>query len=117
MAVVDIPSSLDLHSYSVNGVGVILPEEEFTRSYPAEGEYVGGVDYGYCFAKTYTLEEDQKEHFIQAARSYVEQVNPLMGFVAKETLEQEFCRHGDGNPHHRNISQRRNCPDRHFEFY
>ncbi len=91
MAVVEIPSSLDLHSYSVNGVGVILPEEEFTRSYPAEGEYVGGVDYGYCFAKTYTLEEDQKEHFIQAARSYVEQVNPLMGFVAKETLEQEFA--------------------------
>ena len=34
MAVVEIPSSLDLHSYSVNGVGVILPEEEFTRSYP-----------------------------------------------------------------------------------
>ena len=91
MAVVDIPSSLDLHSYSVNGVGVILPEEEFTRSYPAEGEYVGGEDYGYCFAKTYTLEEEQKEHFIQAARSYVEQVNPLMGFVAKETLEQEFA--------------------------
>lgn len=91
MAIVEIPSSLDLHSYSVNGVGVILPEEEFTRSYPAEGEYVGGVDYGYCFAKTYTLEEDQKEHFIQAARSYVEQVNPLMGFVAKETLEQEFA--------------------------
>ena len=91
MAVVDIPSSLDLHSYSVNGVGVILSEEEFTRSYPAEGEYVGGEDYGYCFAKTYTLEEEQKEHFIQAARSYVEQVNPLMGFVAKETLEQEFA--------------------------
>ena len=90
MAIVEIPSSLDLHSYSVNGVGMVLPESEFTESYPADGEYVGGEDYGYCFAKTYTLKDGYEDAFVRAAESYVNNENPNMGYVDRRTLEQEF---------------------------
>lgn len=90
MAIVDIPTSMDLHSYSVNGVGMVLPKSELTKSYGDEGEYTAGEDYGYRFAKTYTVEEDALDAFIQAAESYVEGQNPYMGYISKETLEQEF---------------------------
>lgn len=90
MAIVDIPTSMDQHGYSVNGLGVVLPESEFTRAYPKDGEYVGGEEYGYRFAKTYTLEEGYEDGFIQAAESYVENVNPIMGYVDRASLEQEF---------------------------
>lgn len=89
MAIVEIPTSMDLHSYSVNGVGMVLPKSDFTKSY-GPGGYTEGETYGYCFAKAYVLEEGSLDGFTAAAERYVEETNPYMGYLTKDSLLEEF---------------------------
>lgn len=89
MAIVDIPTSMDLHSYSVNGVGMVLPKSDFTKSY-GPGGYTDGETYGYPFAKSYVLEDGSLDRFTAAAERYVEENNPYMGYITKESLLEEF---------------------------
>ena len=80
MAIVDIPYSMDEHTYPVNGVEAVLPKQEIAGS---------GTD-GYRFAVSYTLEDEAEEAFVETVEQYTEQVNPYMSCVTKESLMEEF---------------------------
>lgn len=77
----DAPSAMDQHRYSVYGVQLILPKREMLPEQKQNG---------YCFAVSYTLEEDALPAFIETAKRYTENVNPYMGYLTKETLIEEF---------------------------
>mgnify|MGYP005752332185 FL=1 len=80
MAVVSsLPSSMDIHAYSMNGITIILPLEEIRQ-----------VPNAYLFAKSYTVEEQEREAFQDYLKYYTEQVDSSMGYVSKDTLTEEF---------------------------
>lgn len=76
----EAPSSMDEHRYSVNGVQIILPKSELA----------GARQDGYCFAVSYTLEEEALPAFIETVKDYTENINPYMGYMTKESLIEEF---------------------------
>lgn len=80
MAIVETPTSMDEHRYEVNGVQIILPKKDLAEE----------PEKGYCFAVSYTLEEEHLENFTQIARNYTENVNRYMGYLTKEGLREEF---------------------------
>ena len=78
MAVVEIPGSMDMHRYSVNGVDLVMSLADL------EGQYATK------FAVSYTLEEGAAEGFEAAAWEYTEQENTYMGYLSKQMLMEEF---------------------------
>lgn len=81
MAIVEIPQSMDMSAYSPNGMDAVLPFKELENS-REEGSF--------CFAKSYQLQDEQKEVFASAIKDYTENKDPLMGFTTKQSLEEEF---------------------------
>ena len=81
MAIVEIPQSMDMSAYSPNGMDAVLPLKEL-ESAKEEGSF--------CFAKSYHLQDEQKEAFASAIKGYTENIDPLMGFMTKQSLEEEF---------------------------
>ena len=77
----EAPSAMDQHLYSVAGVQLILLKREMLPEQKQNG---------YCFAVSYTLEEDALPAFIDTVKHYTEKVNPYMGYLTKETLVEEF---------------------------
>ncbi len=79
MAIVEIPYSMDIHTYAANDFNVILPPQEFEEN----------DDNAQLFAVSYRVAEEKQEAFEEALRSYTEQ-NGKMGYVTKEALRKEF---------------------------
>lgn len=79
MAIVEIPYSMDIHSYSANDFDVVLPISEFDQSDSCS----------HLFAVAYRVEKEKQAAFEEAVRSYAAQ-NPQMGYVTKEALQKEF---------------------------
>lgn len=80
MAVVDIPNSMDIHTYAFNSMDCVLPLREFKNN-PVNSE---------CFAVSYRVEEEDQEAFEAALKDYTENKNPEMGYLSKNSLRQEF---------------------------
>ena len=80
MAIVETPTGMDEHAYEINGVQMILPKKDLAKD----------PERGYCFAVSYTLEEEALENFTQTAHNYTENVNRYMGYLTKEGLKEEF---------------------------
>lgn len=80
MAVVDIPNSMDIHTYAFNSMDCVLPLREFKNN-PVNSE---------CFAVSYRVEEEDQEAFETALKDYTENKNPEMGYLSKNSLRQEF---------------------------
>ncbi len=81
MAIVDYPHSMDLSRYSPNGMDAVLPIKECKNK-----ESLNSI----CFAKSYQIQEESREAFEAAIKDYTETNNPLMGYVSKQSLENEF---------------------------
>lgn len=76
MAIVDIPSSMDLHRYTMNGCDVILPLSEIRER-------------GELFAVSYQIEEEDQKDFEAAIKDYSD-LHMEMGYVSKDSLRKEF---------------------------
>ena len=81
MAIVDYPHSMDLSSYTPNGMDAVLPIKEFKN--------MDDLD-SFCFAKSFQVKEENRESFEASVKDYTENVDPLMGYASKQTLEEEF---------------------------
>ena len=81
MAVVELPYSMDIHRYSLNGMDVVLPVRELRD---------GSVLYNYCFAYSYQIEETYQEAFETAVNNYVKNMSSYVGYASKQTLIKEF---------------------------
>lgn len=79
MAIVEIPYSMGLHTYSSNSFDVILPPSEFKQSDSCVS----------LFAVSYRVAEEKQAAFEEALAAYTEQ-NSEMGYTTKESLQKEF---------------------------
>lgn len=77
MAIVDIPSSMNLHRYSANACDAILPLSFF--DYDSQR-----------FAVSYRVEDEYQADFEKAIKDYSENTDPFMGYISKASLQQEF---------------------------
>lgn len=80
MAIVDIPYSMNIHTSTVNGCDAILPLQGFADDTIS----------CQCFAVSYSVSEEFQSSFEEMLKNYSENVNPLMGYVSKGTLHEEF---------------------------
>ncbi len=81
MAIVDYPHSMDLSSYIPNGMDAVLPLKEIKNT--------DGAGH-FCFAKSYRVKEENRESWEAAVKDYTENIDPLMGYASKQSLEKEF---------------------------
>lgn len=81
MAIVDYPHSMDLSRYTPNGMHMVLPLREFQNTDEPDA---------FCFAKSYRVKEENREAFEAAVKDYTENVDPMMGYASKQSLEEEF---------------------------
>ena len=79
MAIVRIPTSMDLHRYRANVCDVVLPLTEFETD--EENVQTFGV--------SYRVAEEQKDAFEAVLQAYTDR-NPEMGYVSRESLKKEF---------------------------
>lgn len=83
MAIVEYPHSMNFSRYSLNGMDIVLPIRELKDpQMPA--------DSAACFAKSYQVREEDRENFEAAVKSYTEDVDSMMGYASKRSLEEEF---------------------------
>lgn len=79
MAIVEIPSSMNLHRYSANSCDIILPLSEFDF----DDQFTN------CFAVSYQVEEDYQAAFEEIVKAYSDS-HPDMGYVSQSSLREEF---------------------------
>lgn len=76
MAIVEIPSSMNLHRYTLNGCDVVLPLSDI-------------MERGELFAVSYQIADEYQKDFESAIKAYSE-MHPDMGYVSKDSLRKEF---------------------------
>lgn len=81
MAIVDYPHSMSFSRYTPNAMGAILPLKEIKNKQTSDK---------ICFAKSYKIKDENKEEFEEAVKDYTENINPLMNYASKQSMENEF---------------------------
>lgn len=79
MAIVDIPTSMDIHRYTSNACDAVLPLNE-----------LAGDGYSERFAVSYRIADEQQDAFEAVVKDYTEKINVQMGYLSKESLQREF---------------------------
>lgn len=77
MAIVEIPLSMSLQRYTPNACDAILPISEF----------LGNSE---CFGVSYQVADEYQPAFEAAVKDYTDTINPLMGYLSKTSLQNEF---------------------------
>lgn len=76
MAIVEIPSSMDLHRYLPNVCDAILPLPDI-------------MERGELFAVSYQVEEEYQKDFEAAVKEYGD-MHPDMGYMSRDSIRKEF---------------------------
>lgn len=89
MAIVDIPSCMDLQRYSSNGCDVVLP---FTEMKEETAGYENSEEAALCwqeFMVSYEVADEDQEAFEAAVKSYADS-HSTVGYLTKDNLRKEF---------------------------
>lgn len=76
MAIVEIPSSMNLHRYTMNACDVILPLPDIAER-------------GELFAVSYQITDEYQKDFEGVIKEYSD-AHPDMGYASKDSIRQEF---------------------------
>ncbi len=89
MAIVDIPSCMDLQRYPSNACDVILPSTEMEKETAGYGFDEEGVRCWQKFMVSYEVADEEQATFEAAVKSYADS-HSTVGYLTKENLRKEF---------------------------
>lgn len=89
MAIVDIPSSMDLHRHTSNACDVVLPFTQMEAETDRYGNDEEAVQCWQEFMVSYEVADEEQEAFEAVVKSYADS-HSTVGYLTKDNLRKEF---------------------------